>query len=294
MKINVPAAIGLFPVILLSQTLEGLVDIHVHSAPDSVARSIDGLTVARIYKERGARAIVLKNHYEPTASLAWLARQAAPGLEAFGGIALNRSVGGVNPAAVERMALVAGGYGRMVWMPTFDSENQARFSKDGRAFVSISRGGKLLPEVLQVLDLIAKHKLVLATGHSTPAEVLELVKQAHQRNIAHIVVTHGMLPPVSMTVAQLREVTAMGAYVEFVGNAMIGQLKSVEFADYATAMRAIGVDRSILSSDLGQAGNPIHPDGMELMFAGLRQAGMTEAEINQVAKKNPARLLNLE
>lgn len=280
--------------VLLAQTLHGVVDIHAHSGPDSVPRSIHSLDVAKLAKARGFRAIVLKNHYEPTASLAVLAREAAPGLAVFGGIALNRSVGGVNPAAVERMTRVDGGYGRIVWMPTFDAENQVKYSKESRPFVSVSRNGKLLPEVNEVLDLIAKHKLVLATGHSAPAEVLLLVKEGRRRGIEHIVVTHGMLAPVGMSVAQMREATAMGAFIEFVSNAMIGTQRSSDFATYAQAMKQVGIESAILSSDLGQAGNPLHPDGLETVFAGLRSAGMTAAEIDRVAKQNPAKLLGLD
>ena len=141
--------------------LNGVVDIHVHCAPDSVARSIDAVDLAKPAKKRGMRALVLKNHYEPTASLAWSVRTMVPGIEVFGGIDLNRSVGGVNPAAVERMVLMLGGYGRVVCMPTFDAENQVRFSKEQRPFVSVSRNGALLRETREVIGLVAKHNLVL-------------------------------------------------------------------------------------------------------------------------------------
>ena len=109
--------------------LTGVVDIHVHAGPDSVPRSIDAVPLARLAKTRGMRGLVLKNHYESTAALAYLVRQEVPGIEVFGGIDLNRAVGGVNPAAIEHMVLMKGGYGRVVWMPTFDAENQVRFSK---------------------------------------------------------------------------------------------------------------------------------------------------------------------
>src|SRR4029077_6030320 len=135
----------------------GAIDIHVHSAPDNVPRSLDGLEVAALARARGMRAIVLKNHYDPTAGLAYLARKAAPGLEVFGGIDLNLSVGGMNPAAVEHLTQVAGGWGRLVWMWTFDAENQVRYSKENRPFVSVSRNGELLPEVKAVIGVIAKH-----------------------------------------------------------------------------------------------------------------------------------------
>ncbi len=136
----------------------GAIDIHVHAFPDSRPRALDGIDAARFAKARGMRAIVLKNHYEPTASLAYIVRKAVPGIEVFGGIDLNLTVGGINPAAVEYMTQVTGGYGRFVWIPTFDAENQARFSDERRPFVSVSgNGGALLPAVKDVIALIAKH-----------------------------------------------------------------------------------------------------------------------------------------
>src|SRR5690349_18222185 len=104
-------ALFLLSLTLQAQSLTGVVDFHVHSDPDSVPRSIDAIDATRLAKERGLRGVVLKNHYEPTASLAYLARKAVPGIEVFGGIALNRTVGGINPAAVERLTMVKGGYG---------------------------------------------------------------------------------------------------------------------------------------------------------------------------------------
>src|SRR5882672_4498308 len=279
---------------LSAQSLNGVVDIHAHSDPDSVPRSIDAIDAAKLARSRGIHALVLKNHYEPTASLAYLVRKVVPGIELFGGIALNRTVGGVNPAAVQRMTMVKGGWGRVVWMPTFDAENQVRFSKENRPSVSVSKNGVLLPEVNEVLALIAKHKLTLATGHSTPQENLLLIRAAKDLGIDRIVVTHAMLPPVKMTIEQMKQAAAMGAYIEFVYNALIGPNKVFDMPQYAAAIRAVGPEHCILSSDLGQAGNPLHPDGLEAFFRGLRAQGFSAAEIDRMSKTNPARLLGMK
>src|SRR5256886_11628612 len=159
-----------------AQLLRGTIDIHVHSDPDNVPRSIDGIDVAKLARTKGMRGLVLKNHYDPTAGLAFLARKAAPGLEVFGGIDLNLTVGGMNPAAVEHMTQVVGGWGRVVWMSTFDAENQVRYSKENRPFVSVSRAGQLLPATKEVIAVIARHQLTLATGHVSAEEVLMIVR----------------------------------------------------------------------------------------------------------------------
>ena len=185
------------------------------------------------------RALVLKNHYESTAALAWVVRREVPGIEIYGGIDLNLTVGGVNPAAVERMTMMKGGWGRVVWMPTFDAENQVRFSKQDRPFVSVARDGQLLPAVRQVIALVAKHQLTLETGHSSAEEGLKIVREARRQGVQHIVVTHALIAPVRMTIPQMQEAAKDGAYIEFVYNGLIGPSREYEIGDYARAIRAV-------------------------------------------------------
>jgi hypothetical protein len=289
------AGIGLFlAAAAWGQSLHGVVDLHVHCDPDSMPRAFDAFSAARLAREAGLRGLVLKNHFEPTASMAWLVRAQVPGVEVLGGIALNRAVGGINPAAVERMTQVKGGYGRIVWMPTFDAENHVCRFAESRPSVPVARDGRLLPEVLQVLDLIAKHGLVLATGHSSPSECLLLIREARKRGAARIVVTHAMFGPIDMTVDQVKEAASLGAYPEFAFNAAAGPDREAVLTRYAEAIRATGPDHCILTSDLGQPGNPMPTEGLRLFFEGLRARGISAAEIEQMAKRNPARLMGLK
>lgn len=274
-------------------SLRGVIDIHVHCDPDSIPRSIDALDLARLARQRGMRGLVFKNHYEPTASLAYVVRKVVPGIEAFGGIDLNRSVGGINPEAVERMAHIKGGWGRVVWMPTFDAENQVRYSKENRPYVSVAKDGQLLPEVKQVIALAAKYHLTLETGHSSPVEGLMIVREARKQGVEHIVVTHAMLAPVRMTIPQMREAAQLGAYIEFVYNGLVGPNKMFETGDYAKAIFAIGPKSCILSSDLGQVGNPLHPDGLADFIARLAKRGFSVGDIDLMTRTNPARALGL-
>jgi hypothetical protein len=276
-----------------NRVLQGTIDIHVHSAPDNVPRSIDGLDVAKLARTRGMRGIVLKNHYEPTATLAFLARKEAPGLEAFGGIDLNLTVGGMNPAAVEHMTEMTGGWGRFVWMSTFDAENQVRYSKENRPFVSVSRAGQLLPETKAVIAVIARHGLVLATGHVSATEGLMLLREGRQQGVTHLVVTHAMNAPISMDVPQMQEAARLGAFIEFAGSTMANAAAAARVDRYADAIRKVGPQFCILSSDLGQAGNPLPPDGFADFLVAMRAKGFTQQEIDTMSKTNPARLLGL-
>ena len=236
----------------------------------------------------------MKNHYESTAAMAYIVRKEVPGIEIFGGIDLNRSVGGVNPAAVERMVLMKGGWGRVVWMPTFDSEAQVRYSKENRPFVPVAKDGRLLPEVEQVIGLVAKHRLTLETGHSSAEEALLIVREGRRKGVRNIVVTHAMAAPVLMTIPQMREATREGAYIEFAYNALIGPNPVVKISDYTRAIREVGTNSCILASDLGKAGNPLPPDGLAAFFEALRKEGFSQADIDLMSKTNPARALGLQ
>jgi len=169
-----------------------------------------------------------------------------------------------------------------------------RFSKESRPFAAVSKGGALLPEAVAVIALAAKHKLTLETGHSSAAECLMILREARRAGVAHMVVTHAMVAPVGMTIAQMKEAAGLGAYLEFVYNALIGAGKEYTFAEYAAAIRAVGPEHCILASDLGQAANPLHPDGLVAFFAGLKQVGITQGELDLMSKANPARALGLE
>jgi len=327
--------------------LTGAIDIHVHTAPDNVERSVDGVEAAVMARAHVMRAIVLKNHYDPTAGLAYMVRKQVPGVEVFGGIDLNLSVGGMNPAAVEHMTQVSGSYGRLVWMSTFDAENQVRYSKQNRPFVSVSKDGELLPATKAVIEVIAKRGLVLATGHVSSVEGLMLLREGKRQGVRHMVVTHAMNAPILMTVSQMRDAVAQGAFIEFVGGSMrtadaaarvdrfadairnvgpqfcilssdLGQKGNplpadgfaafIEFVGgsmrlpdapatvqrYADAIRTVGPPFCILSSDLGQKGNPLPADGFAEFVAALRERRFTDVELSRMTKQNPATLLGLQ
>ena len=276
-----------------SRALAGAIDIHVHSTPDDRERSVDGLEAAIMARAHGMRAIVLKNHYDPTAGLAYMVRRQVTGLEVFGGIDLNLPVGGMNPAAVEHMTQVSGGYGRVVWMSTFDAENQVRVSKENRPFVSVSRNGELLQATKDVIAAIAKHQLALATGHVSAGEGLMLLREGRRQGVQRLVVTHAMNTPVEMSVAQMQEASKLGAFIEFVGGTMLSNDAAARVDRFADAIRRIGPEFCILSSDLGQKGNPLPADGFAAFIVALKARGFSDQDLDRMSKQNPATLLGL-
>jgi hypothetical protein len=259
---------------------------------------MDGIEVAKLAKANGMRGLVLKSHWELTATLAYLARKEIPGLEVFGGICLSRAVGGINPAAVEEMVKMRGGWGRVVWMPTLDAENVRHNAGSDLPFTSVSRNGALLPEVKEVLALIARNKLVLATGHSSPEEDLMLVRKGRRLGVEHMVVTHPMSSSVRMTIGQMQDAAKAGAFIELVyvptlTKESINRKAQLSVADAANTIRKVGPEFVILSSDMGQVGFPPPPDAMAAYIAQLRAQGFMQRELDRMTKENPARLLGL-
>jgi hypothetical protein len=278
----------------VARDLRGAIDIHVHSYPDRVPRVLDGLEAARQARDKGLRAIVLKSHYDPTAGLAWMARKAVPGIEVFGGIDLNLPVGGMNVHAVEHMVQTNGGWGRMVWMSTFDAENQVRSTKANRPFVRVSDNGALLPETKAVIAAIAKHGLVLASGHVSAAEALMMFEEGRRVGVRAMVATHGMSTPTMLSVEQAKRANALGVLVEFTGDTMQGPNARARVDRIAADIRSIGVEHAIVSSDLGKGGAEMPVDGFATLLEALRQKGFTDRELDQLVKDNPARLLGLK
>lgn len=273
--------------------LKGAIDIHAHFGPDSYDRQWDAFEIAKIAHERGMRGIVLKNHWTEASGTAYLVRKYAnvPGLEVFGGLALNATVGGVNPQAVRYFAEVEGHNAKIVWMPTHDSEKEVKVLKDNRPYVIVSKNGVLLPSVLEVLDLIAKYKLTLATGHVNETEMLQIVAEAKKRGIDRIILTHPGLGPqfTDPSIEQLKQAVAMGAYAEVVSSELFGKSKD----EMVQTIRTLGPAHCIVSTDSGLTGSRNHADAMAASAKILREAGFSEAELTLMFKTNPAKVLGL-
>jgi hypothetical protein len=280
-------------------TLNGAIDIHVHQGPDSGGpREIDADDLARLAQKSGMRGLVMKNHWEPTAAMAYLMRKQAPGLEIFGGVPQNLAVGGINVAAVKQMADIAGHHGRVVWLPTYDSEISVRRA-DGKGeglFVPVQRDGKLLPAVLELFDFMGKQGLTLATGHISTQEVLLVIPEARRRGVQNIVVTH--VNPLNVTVPQMQQMARDGAKLEFVYAATLGPTTQLTVRHFADAIRAVGARNVITSTDLGGTPRafprPMPPQGLLDFMNALRREGIPVADINLMAKTNPASLLGLK
>jgi Family of unknown function (DUF6282) len=239
------------------------------------------------------RAVVLKNHYVSTAALAQLAMQEVGGIEVYGGIVLNRSAGGINPEAVRRMVEVEGKRGRVVWCPTFDAENQALVTHSNQPFVSVVKDGKPVPAMAEIFQLAAQNDLVFATGHSSPAESIILLGAAKEAGVKRLLVTHVLSETTRANIEQMKTMAGLGAKLEVVWLAHLGA-KPLPVSVCAEAIKAVGAEHFLMSSDLGQPGNPVHTEGLRAFITALKTAGITDREIDLITRKNPSHLLGLD
>ena len=270
----------------LDPDLLGVIDLHAHSGPDPSFRPrlINDIDLARLYRRKGMRGFVLKNHYTPSAAFAELVMEEVGGIEVWGGVVLNRAIGGLNPDAIKIMLTMQGKRGKIVWLPTWDAEYDDSRKREGRPSVPVTtKDGQLRPELADIFKLIADNDLTLATGHISPQESLAVIAAAQKAGVKKIIVTHPHMQRASE--AQMKTMAGEGAILECIYS---------DLDDCAGMLKSIGAEHFVISSDLGQVGRPIHPDGMKTFIVHLRAQGITQMQIDLVSRINPAKLLGLK
>jgi hypothetical protein len=276
-----------------ARLLKGAIDLHFHIDPwtPGALNGQAGIADVRVARERGMRALVIKDHNEPTAPLAYHLRPEVPGLELYGGFVLNLPNGGVNPAGVEFMATrIKGEPGRIVWMPAGDTAKEVRASKtpDG-PFVAVSRNGELLPGVKEVIAIVAKHGLVIASGHILAEEALMVFREAKRQGVQHMIATHAFDLAGKMTVEQMKEAAKLGAFIEF-------DYRNTLEDRRMDAIRAVGPEFCFISEFWTKVDAPKEYGGLAGIGAfaeAMRAHGFTDRELDLMFKENPAKALGL-
>lgn len=290
------------------ELVRGGFDPHVHIAPDVSPRRITDLELARRCLEVGLAGFVLKSHYAPTAERAAVVTAAVPGVRALGAIVLNHAIGGLNATAVE---IAARQGARIVWLPTVSSENEfgdveaadpdgnvpvwVRFELELRAagvrpqpVPVVDRAGEPLPELLAVLAAVARHGLVLATGHLSRDEIFTVVDAAVDTGVETIVVTHPEFPSQRISPRDQQALAERGALMERAFTT--AHTRKCSWEDVFAATRAVGARHTVWGSDLGQCFNPPVEDGLALMADRFLDAGFTGEEVRIMAVENTRRL----
>ena len=290
------------------KALEGAYDLQVHVGPDVIPRRIDDLDCAREFLERGMKGFVLKSHYIQTGERAQVVTKAVPGSRIFGAVTLNHSVGGLNPVAVE----LAGRSGcKIVWMPTVDAANETAGRLDGGTeklpfwakiqrelaaegispppLTVIDESGNLIDAARRCLERIAKHNMILATGHLGRREIVALVRTARAMGLKKVLVTHAEFPSQNLTGDEQKELADMGALIEHCFTTTYTN-KAPWDAAFAN-IRKSGVSRTVISTDLGQTINPAVAEGFAMFAQRFLDAGFSYDEVRTMAVVNPTRLV---
>ena len=291
----------------MNPLLKDAYDLHVHSAPDVLPRKMDDVEMAQRIITSGMKGYAIKSHYFCTSERAETIRKIFPSCNAVGTITLNSSVGGINPMAVE----MAGRSGaKLVWFPTVDSEHElahlahspseklpywAKIKEQMKAegvfspTICILKDGKLKDEVFSVLDIIARFNMILATSHISKAEAFALVKAAKERKVERIIITHVDFPSTFYTVEEQKEFLKSGAFVEHCYTTPATGKVAWDVA--IGQIRAIGADRVLLATDLGQSAGVYPDEGLALYGEKLLANGFSEADVRTMIVKNPTSLI---
>ena len=292
--------------------MKGAIDLHCHSGPSMMPRYFDHYEAMQEASSVGMRALLIKDHYYSATPATELLNKHFKhlGVQMLSGVPLNNQSGGLNMYAVEHGIKLGA---KLVWMPTFSAANHIRahqksgddhvrnsFPKSKEEMVPpipltiLDAKGKLVPEVGPILDLIAMNDVVLSGGHLNIAEIFPLFEEARRRGVKRLLVNHPTYI-IDATHADMRTLANQGVYLEH-SMCMFAEGSQFKFYDPPALKEIIDsgtVDRTILGSDLGQAGNPRMIDGFKNVMETCLDLGYTEAQVRKMTAGNAADLVGL-
>lgn len=292
------------------EPLRGAVDIHMHPGPDiGGLRRLDFIEAARQAHEVGMRAIVYKPLAYTSVDRAYAARMAVPGIEVFGGIVLDRAVGGLNPKSVK--TAVEQRNAKVVYFPLFFAAHSVRRSSGSRLYsmrlkqlgadpnekgiTILSKSGGILPEVEEIINIIAENKgVVLDTAHLSPEESLVLIEEARSRGVRYITVSHPTAEIIGATPEQQKEMARKGAYLVQTCAQLFHMPEAEDPHKILEAIKAAGPEHCCMATDCGHIDYPAPVEALRIFIRIMMGMGISEAETNVMIKENPAKILGLK
>jgi hypothetical protein len=287
---------------MVNELIRGAIDVHMHTAPDVFGRSVDDDQAASQAKAAGMSGILVKNHFTLTADRAMDVSKRI-GFPVYGSLVLNYYVGGFNPHAVD--AAIRFG-AREIWMPTLTARKHLEMSRyaghvdkelgsDASGLSVLDDNGELKPEVIGILEKIARADIALGTSHLSPLESLVLVKAAKSLGVAKIIVTHPEASFVGFTVAEMKQLANLGAMLEF-DYAHFTEMMPAPTTPAATAqaIKEIGAEHCIMATDGGQDKNPPPVEMMKSFIAAMLEQGISGDEIRTMVYTNPRLALGVD
>ena len=310
------------------ELMKGAIDIHFHCMPDTVQRRMDEVEMAEMARDYGMRAILLKCHDTMTPDRAYYVDKMVEEVDVFGGVVLNYPLGGFNPLAV--VANIQFG-GKAVWMPTrsasFYWDYIAKKGEKGyyasihnpyekrvvegsglKGLRALTPQGELLPEIEEILGIVADADLMLGTGHLDPADEQKvLIEEALNAGVKKITITHPLMDhPLALipySKEDLLHFTRKGVYLDlpyimmsgwkFVTGTPDAHESYYSPARYAEMIKTVGAEHCIMSTDFGQVHNPPPPEGLRIFIRAMRENGISDGEIRMMVNENPGKMLDI-
>ena len=267
--------------------LTAVIDLHLHAGPDVRERKMSAVALARKAQAAGMRGVLFKNHHTSTVLAAAAVREQFPGFEAWGGLALNEWSGGLNVQAVEATLKMGA---REIWLPTLSAENErARRGHPGTGIAVVGDSGRLKPEVEEIIRLVGEAGVMLGTGHLSPCEIAAVVRSAKSVRLRKIVITHPEIFFIGLPLTLQKDLAGPGVYFE---RCYFREIFTRDYGQLSASIREIGVESTVLATDLGQPDNPDPVDGMAQMLDEYAKRGFSAAELERMSVHNPATLLD--
>jgi|SRR3989344_3495863 len=287
--------------------VKNFIDLHVHIGPEILPRKFTVQSIAE-HEKNNIKGMALKNHLYSTMPLIRSVDAEKPLL--IGSVTLNNYVGGLNPDAIYASAKISN-MPIIVWFPTINADNflkrsiyeippewvgkgfVSRRSSDVRGISIIDKEGRLTKEAISVLSAIKENGCVLATGHISWQEAEKLVEKAVTMGIDKIIVTHPVYQLIDMPVdVQKKLASKPGVYME--QNYAMYLIDKVPIEKIAGQIKAVGAERCIISSDMGQISSPSPSEAMQKFSEMLMKEGISRKEIKIMGEINPGKLIGLE
>lgn len=290
---------------LFHPLLQGAIELHCHSEPSIFPRKQTDWELIEDVKAAGMAGVVLKAHETMTADRAALIRAKEPGLHVYGGLVCNHFTGGLSPSAVDAAIRLGA---KIIWMPTFSSKEhcchfakkKTRFFTSDRPLVHPADGleiwdnqGKILPQVHEILELIAEADIALATGHLSAKEVMVLVDAALEHHVQKILIQHADLGIAPIPFELQADLARKGAILEKCYLACSIDFNDLTIAQMAGSIKQLGAEHCAMVTDYGQEHN-IPPIAALSQFVGeMLEQGISETQIKKMLVSVPRQLLGI-
>ena len=269
----------------ISELLAGSYDLHVHAGPDTKERRMDVLETARSAYEAEMGGIVLKSTEYPTGPISYVLNKMYPGLEVFGSISLDKSIGGINPDAVE-VATQLGA--KVVWMQNCnEAKHKEKVNRQSPSLI-FDESGRLTNEVTEILEIISDKNLLLGSGQLPTEETILLFEKAKEIGVRRMVASY---PCIKSSIDELNKIISLGAYLEYPFLACMPSIGTTTPEKMKEEIKTFGAGHCIITTDFGQSINPPPAEGLRMAIGHLLVAGLGIDEIEALVKTNPIGLV---